>query len=157
VPSKAQMVSSSPANGTRAAGENTGSAVSSPQQAAGSTERSAAGSNTGKFTAAVSPRTRVASGVTIPATVNAVDDVLFGLRDGGPPGFTASLPADKRPTDAGLADPTAVTITGRDAPRRRRARISATTSSVNRVGPLGPCLPDPNAATPTSRALDMES
>src|SRR5450759_2301598 len=33
---------------------------------------------------------------------------------------------------------------------RRRARISATTSWLSREGPLGPRLPDPNAATPTS-------
>jgi hypothetical protein len=60
------------------------------------------------------------------------------------------LPAGDAQRTLAELTPTAVTIAGRDAPLRRLARISATTSLVNRVGPFGPRLPDPNAATPAS-------
>src|SRR5665811_2445799 len=48
--------------------------------------------------------------------------------------------------------PTAVAIARRDAPPRRRARISATTAGLSREGPLGPRRPGTRAAIPSLAA-----
>jgi hypothetical protein len=52
--------------------------------------------------------------------------------------------------------PTALAIVRKEAPARRRAAMSATRSSVNLEGPLGPRFPGARAATPASPAMPCQ-
>src|SRR5665811_796154 len=124
--SKAGIASRSPARGTWAAGANTGSAWGSfPHRAAArSPSRSAAGGSTGRSTT-------VACGWSCSCFMGSA---VVG----------AASARRTVVTDTPTASATACNV----APPLRRPRMSATMSSLNREGPLGPRLRQARPAAP---------